>query len=229
MSEKERFTTPETKRKIVRLDDLIDPNRAVPVEYESLIRAQEQDSSERFQPTAYSETWLRDPGMIETEEERKWFAERLRGRTLIDLGGGQSSMQDFAADYGASTYVCVDRYGQTRESPVDPLHPEQESDPTENLHEIAVKADMLDFISRLKDRSANLTINGVDLFIIGNRDYHEALARELVRVVGDEGIIFGDYSEALKVLNRNIPPELRNVKFIGSDWHQFAFVFERVK
>lgn len=229
MSENEKFTPPESKRKIITLNDLFDQTyKLLPEEYPHLISDREYDHHRaRFQQTRYADSWIPEQGLIEDEEQENWFAERLRGSVLIDVGGGLSSMQDFSIDYGVSTYVCVDRFGQTRESPVDPRRPEQESDPTDTLHAIVVKADMLDFLSHLKDRSANLVINGIDLNIVPDSKYHEALANELARVVKPGGIIFGDHSEALNVLKRQTPPELRSVKFPASEWYQYSLVFER--
>lgn len=63
----------------------------------------------------------------------------------------------------------------------------------ENLPEYGIVCDdMLDFVSRLPDDSANFMMNGIDGFILtGSSEYKDALAREIVRTLKPGGIVFG--------------------------------------
>lgn len=67
-----------------------------------------------------------------------------------------------------------------------------------------IRADMLDFVSRIKDSSVNIVINGIDEYIISVKKYHEALAQEIFRVTKKNGVIFGNRSNCLVVALKSI-------------------------
>ena len=90
---------------------------------------------------------------------------------------------------GVRTYINVDRdYG---DYPVNPLAALNEGD-IGDLHKLSVKADMLDFVARMRDDSANFMLNGIDFASVpGSERYHEVLAQELVRATKPGGLVFG--------------------------------------
>ncbi|MEI8230108.1 MAG: hypothetical protein WCG83_03135 [Candidatus Peregrinibacteria bacterium] len=62
---------------------------------------------------------------------------------------------------------------------------------------VYIAADMLDFVARMPAGSACLQINGIDTTQIQAFEYHQALAREIGRVIRGGGIVFGCDSTAL--------------------------------
>jgi len=215
MSEKEKFTPPETERKVTTFDDLMDHERVVPADYQKLILLQEQrtkENSGRFMDTHYSDNWsvvFNSKGEYAklTEQELQYFKERLQGQALVDLGGGSGGvMFDLAANLArAQMYINVDRGRFHPNKPPNPLEP-TDIIPSQDQSRfiVKVKADMLDFISRMKDGSANFAINGIDSIIVSDPRYNEALAKELVRATRSGGLIFGLESEALLILRDQI-------------------------
>lgn len=212
MSKKERFSL-ETGPKIITLDDLINPSRAVPEDYQKLIlKAQEKQHSNRHD-VAHSKIFqcivdCRFQDISDTPErreilarEQQYYRDHLQGRVLIDLGGGLgSTMRKFAKICGVDTYINVDADLETETglelNPLVPAYERIEND----LQEIGVKADALDFIARLKDGSANFVVNGIDMSIIPDMRYHEALARELGRATQPGGLCFGHYSTSMEIM-----------------------------
>lgn len=144
---------------------------------------------------------------------------KLPENILCELGGASDRMEYFAAEYDADLYLNVDKYpngNKKDESPIDPtigtIEKRKYVDPlfgTEFIKGIhltmGIRADMLDFISRLKDNSANIVINGIDADIIPVKEYQEALALEMLRAAKNDGVIFGNNSTSL-----NIAAELIN-------------------
>ena len=215
MNENEKFTPPETERKVITFDDFIDHERVVPADYQELILLQEQKSSKhdaRFMDTRYSANWnvvwnTKGEYAKFAEQELQYFKDHLQGQTLVDLGGGYGGeMLNLAANLTeAQMYINVDRGRFHPDKPPNPLEP-TDITPSQDQSRflVRVKADMLDFISRMKDGSANFAINGIDPTIVGDPRYNEALAKELVRATRPGGLIFGIESEALFILRDQI-------------------------
>jgi hypothetical protein len=194
---------PESHQELL-LKDILNYDNPNKEKYQVIIDNLERINSlkEESPPTdRYSDLWFDlDRGLDETGKDREFFKDKLSGNVLIDLGGGRvPAMRHFAKNYGAKAFINVERFLPDR-FPVDPtvdltdaLRTEKEKD----MDMLVVKADMLDFVSKLPDNFANFTINGIDSVIIEDQNYHHALAQELARATRPGGIIFGMCSDAL--------------------------------
>ena len=150
------------------------------------------------------------PGMPGKKEEviSEIFNTALPGSVLCDLGGYNGKTEYVAAGHNVSLYINVDRYprGLDDNTPTDSLKGELRKEAyviqgqtlIEGIHNvISVRADMLDFVSRLRDGSVNITVNGIDADVIPIKKYHESLATEILRVTKHQGIVFGHMSYPL--------------------------------
>jgi hypothetical protein len=186
------------------------------------------------------------------EEVRAFLKDKLKGKILVDLGsgmgfirgalmpeswGGKSSMQKIAQELNASVCIGVDKYTYNCEcaigKPTDPsVDLARKEEVEEGTQTVLVSADMLDFLSRLPDSSVCITINGVDSRVIKNEEYHRALAKEIERVVGKNGVVFGVNSSSLSIINRAIKDKPNEISFKIADCPELysdAMVFEKRK
>lgn len=207
MPEKEMFS-PKIEKRVITLDDLIDSDRVVPKEYQELIKIAEENPF--LARAEFSDDWndfLRKPDSA--PKARDFFQERLKDSVLVDLGGGQFSLMKFLASiFEASAYVNVDKYNlDMREGETDMFFPAKRigyaNSPTRTMRTISVCSDMLSFVSRMKDNSANFALNGIEHIAVASnayvkesvnetsKAYWEALANELVRATRSKGIIVG--------------------------------------
>ena len=182
--------------------------------------------------TSYSHTWknFELPNTLNSADPKlvKLFKKTIAGNILCELGGAGGRMGFLAANMDASLYVEVDKYPNHKKDDPTPIDPTiggvkkrdfvikmpgaEDHVLIEGTHqEIHVRADMLDFISRLKDNSVNIVINGIDGLVITVSEYHEALAKEIMRATKEDGVIFGNYSDSLFMLQDMIngDPELK--------------------
>lgn len=234
MSKHEKSTLPETKKRIITLADLIDANRSIPQQYK-ILQEQRPVLETPTNTTPFSEFWRRNLDLATRYEDdsvrgeaQRFFKEHLNQQVLIDLGGGQVSFRDkkilrarpmaeLAKNCGATIYINVD----TGHS--DPVY----EDNLEGLHIIEVKEDMLSFVARMKNDSANFTLNGIVLRMKGDYRYFEALQNEIVRATRRGGIIFGTESDvAFYELANTEEAPLRSVKLriLGNG---NAFLYEK--
>ena len=152
-----------------------------------------------------------------SEETLQLFRRAISENILCDLGSAGGRMDYLANAFSAGLYIDVDKFpGGHRSTPIDPTLGRAEIREFREfafdgkgklegvLPEIHVRADILDFVSRLRDSSVNIMINGIDGEIIPSTEYHELLAKELVRVLKDDGLIFGNNSTCLVFLHRMI-------------------------
>ncbi len=193
-------------------------------DYSSAIRKVESQvfDDERALRANYDRMWLlygidRMSG-VRNEEIKKYFDEALPGSVVCDLGGHNGgSIEVLAASRNADLFINVDKYprGHVDDTPVDAKrgvfkNSEYKSGITdtvlvEGVHKnIDVRADMLDFVSRLKDSSVNISINGIDTDLIPDDEYHKSLAKEILRATKQGGIVFGNNSEALQIIEEMI-------------------------
>lgn len=149
-----------------------------------------------------------DPKILEL------FKNTISGNTLCELGGASGRMETLAATNNAGLYINIDKYPSgTKDdgSPIDPtighvVHNKYEDRLTgavliEGVHAtMSVRSDMLDFVSRLKNESVNIVINGIDGDLIPVKEYHKSLAEEILRVTKENGVIFGNGSACLTIL-----------------------------
>lgn len=222
MSEHEKYTPPETEKKITSLKDLLDPQQDAS-RYADLIGRQEHELTRGnfavLNSTEYSERWnflvsqsaekyLQFKDVYAREEYEtldRLFREHLQGAVLIELGSGSGYyVEQIAHKYKMGTYIRVDRdsghkYSELRPDPQIAIEDVQ----IEDLQRISVKADMLDFVARLRPNTANFTLNGIDRIIIDNVKYHEALVQEILRVAQSGSLIFGVDSHALEILSEH--------------------------
>ena len=224
MNKRENFSLPESERKIITFEDIIDPEREVPEKYQRLIHLQEQrvDNNTRFNKTGYAANWgpLMDTNGMGKEtkfakQELQYLKDHLMNQALVDLGGGYGFMRHLIRLTGAQMYVNVDRRQSTQNQELNPLQSTKMVDPVDKesaLNEVNVYADMLDFVAHLKDGSANFVLNGIDITIINDPAYHKALANELVRATKANGLIFGVGSDALEILHRQIVERSSDLK-----------------
>ena len=232
MSKRERYNPPETGEQIIAR--LLDSSRPVPPEYERLILAQEQRPISPYETSDvdYSREW---PRMLRGENEQNLMRAKLTGGTLVDLGGGIAShMRALAKQFEASEYLNVDLNPSL---PSDPLHSTADEQ-DESVHVVQVNSDMLNFLTRMRKASAQFTINGIDELIISEPEYHQALARELVRATKQGGLIFGTNSivyHHLKPFIESNSPLLRKApwKWAERDDTQLdlmgnPFIFEKI-
>lgn len=216
MTSPEQFNPDMRDKKIISLSDIIDPNLAIPDEYQRLIQKQEQrhvgrPSSEagRFFPTPFSKKWKKvahrlespPPDALSLEEAKKgidFFRTRLSENVLVDLGGGAGTMKGPSRVWEVGTYVNVDRgvYGKlvNENSPSDATT--AVADKVEaGLHINGVNADILEFVTKMRNGVGNFTINGIDHYIVDDPKYNQALAQEIVRAMKTGGLVFGVESD----------------------------------
>jgi hypothetical protein len=226
--EKENYNLeklPETNNEVQNVSELlIEPTQ----DYSQVIlEASKEELPEGSEglSTSYSHTWkdFERSHSLEKADLKlvELFKKAIAGNILCELGGAGGRMEFLAANMGASLYVEVDKYPNHRKNdprPIDPTigvvkkrdfvlrRPGMEDHVfIEGIYnEIHVRADMLDFISRLKDGSVNVVINGIDSFVIRIPEYHRLLAKEIMRVTKDGGVIFGNYSDSLFIIRKMI-------------------------
>lgn len=231
---------------------------------DSLIEEEACITTEPTSAAEYSGAWVNPFIGFEYYPEKIYQRERylsevvplLRGylerRPVVDLGGGwHENMRKMLVALHASAYINIDRFLQFRaalmsgeytpELPLD-LYAntrEQTGGPVRenNTQLITVKADMLDFVSRMPTGSANITVNGIDSMIIHSPRYTTAFAQELGRVALPGGIVFGVRSEVLYEIDLSIFRELK-VPYFEDQERDWGFgdlgsmkpkIFERVK
>jgi len=238
MTEKEKFT-PDTseveQNPEAVLRTIIDANRIPSQGYQVLANKQERRGKKVPPSDAnYAIIWS-DVINIENENTVRDFLRRhLSGQVLIDLGGGSSAMSNLASEFGCSTYVNVDRAPYDEKENPNPFVPagHWRVGDTMNLH---VHADMLEFVSMVRENTVNCIINGIDTIIVDDIKYHEALAREMIRVTKKGGLIFGTTSYALDQINSWIEKQqlgLKPVRFGEKDGFQMdedTFIFEKAE
>ncbi|NQU82960.1 MAG: hypothetical protein HQ539_03350 [Parcubacteria group bacterium] len=203
---------PEIEQKIFKIEDLFDPERSVSNEYKQIIKNGE--SKNVYLKTKYSEYWgdfLRNPDSAPNASD--FFREHIQGSMLVDLGGGGysthkgSMMFDLAGIFDAKAYISVDKfaYGENSEydksAPVDRMG--RKGNVRRDLRCFYIQSDMLEFVSKMKDNSVNFALNGIDSYVIGDEEYHTALAKEIARATRSDGIVFGVNSDISYLLNHN--------------------------
>jgi hypothetical protein len=139
-------------------------------------------------------------------ESRSLIQRAFEGSMVIEPGGSKGEAgSKLSQEFGAALHINVDRSPQPfvndKTHPLDPFKPVKEEN-EKGFTDMTVKADMLDFVSRLDDRSANFIFTFLTTEVM-DPPYHEALARELARATQDYGLILTDDSSyASGVLNR---------------------------
>jgi len=191
----------------IELGELLNYSNPHTKRYQKII--EEENANERAQTQgAFGQIWQDLPpsiknneGFFSTKATRNFLKSKLKGEILIDLGSGLNpTLLELALELECC-YIHIDKFRLQSNRNLNPKKAiyQYKEGWTEILD---VQADMLDFLSRMKSNSANITINGIDSYIIPNKNYHEALAREILRVIKPEGIVFGNKSTSLQVIRK---------------------------
>ncbi len=174
--------------------------------YQEIIERELKDNV--FQPQRFSEAWISilydsfSEDIVERHNPRilrkasEFFRDKLKDAFLIDLGGGWGAiMAQFARKFGVQTYIIVDLGDVHDPYSAQPIELEcellSEEEKTRTMTALRVSDDMLDFVARLPDNSANFVLNGIDWDIIRDNEYRSALISELARTTRHGGIVFG--------------------------------------
>ncbi len=135
---------------------------------------------------------------IENENPKmtKFLRDKLENKTLVDLGYGANNIHlNAIKNLNIKKYIGVEKnlskiYGaDERVRSLTEFF--KKSDIKSEIHE----QDMLKFVARLPENSANFLINGIDSSIIGNEEYWKYLVREIHRATETNGIITGVNTE----------------------------------
>jgi len=146
----------------------------------------------RYDQHTYSHNFIEcflDSPVNDNSKKISYLKEKLKGKIVVDLGcGGVGSVHDnisIMARLGVKNYIGID-------VDLNALHA--------NLILIEglemplvryIKEDMLVFASKLKDKSVNFFMCGIDNTIIKSDVYWERLGEQLARATEDNGLIFG--------------------------------------
>lgn len=220
MRKLEQWPTPLSpeKEKPISLPALLSYKNPRAEEYARIIeRVRKQVAASEWgsPPDEYAGDWQRvvEPKPDGNDSKYKKFLEKkLKGSLLIDLGGGRAAdrtgkthIGHVAEKLGVKTYINVERFLSDNVS-VDLFTDVSEKvgvEQPKNTKIITVKGDMLDFISRLPDNSANFSMNGIDHFVIEDEEYHNALTTELTRTTKPGGVVFGINCDAVFSLSKD--------------------------
>jgi hypothetical protein len=132
---------------------------------------------------------------------------------MIDLGGSRENMRQILGYNGLrpKLYINVDKFlfnnddSLTRSTPqgfpygASSLVWHGEKD----INRVEIHADMLDFLQYVEDNSVDaVALNGIDSFVIRDKDYHEELGGQIQRILKVGGILCGHDSRAIEILIR---------------------------
>jgi len=137
---------------------------------------------------------------------KEYLSQKLKGKILVDLGCGPDPRPSVAGKFGADTYIGVDKFNvgerdDNRAPKPDPFtnvskkSPEKARKYSEGADSILVRADMLDFVSRLPSNSVNFMMDYVNGDIINRDEYVEAVVEELARATEEGGVVLMYSSE----------------------------------
>lgn len=170
----------------------------------------------------YARHWqeMIEQGLGGTPEKVAVLRENLRGKLLVDLGGGhtlgdgpkgimQSIMQDVALELGVKDYVNVDRHFTRSRPSTFSFEPTDVTDELgiaqpKGMHVLYVREDMLAFLAHMQSETPNLAIalNGIDSFVIPDRgrfgrgdSYFKMFVKEIERVLPKGGVVLTQGSE----------------------------------
>lgn len=140
---------------------------------------------------------------------------KLEGKVLVDLAAG-GGMRYLSERVKVSTQIEVNLYhGRGLPNPYNDIS-HGGSSGTPSVKVIKVKADALDFTSKIANNSASFVINGLDTEIIPVVEYHKVLADEVIRATPEGGVIFGLNSGVLNFVAGN--PQVEAVHIGGYEF-----------
>lgn len=193
----ERLATPEDCLKFLR--SLLNHNNPEAEQYHRLAEHAAEVTLQMFTP--YSPEWAE---IMTQSDVQSVFKEKLSGHILVNLGGQRTPLEEFRANgkYPA-VVINVDQYSITEPGTnVDAGRSDIQfiaaaTRRVGNTPVLTVKADLLEFMSRVQSGSANIEIDGIDTAVISDWEYHSALADEILRAVPVGGICFGNKAQVL--------------------------------
>ena len=140
------------------------------------------------------------------------IVDRTSGQLMLDLGGGEppaervSLLQDLAVLLGVSSFISVERYALANDQGIFPAEISQDLGAALQIPQppqtqaMLVQGDMLEFLAALPDNCCNVTMNGIDGFVVHYPQYHDFVADELARVLLPGGVAFGSNAVPLQRL-----------------------------
>ena len=148
---------------------------------------------------------------------KKSIKDKIKNRNLIDLGTGKSFLKAalFFKKMEPLEFIGVEKFNKS-----DTLVFE-ESLKENNIKGKYVVDDILLFLSKLPDNSANFFMAGVDFGVISNEEYWERLKKEILRTIYKDGIFVG-YGSDIKNLEGfenklNTFPPVENFVFLKKE------------
>jgi hypothetical protein len=112
----------------------------------------------------------------------------LEGGTLVNLAG--FDLDGVAEVLGVDTLLYINLY-EPRLSEAPQIRSDLDPEFDKEVLRIGLKAEMLDFVCKMPDGSADFTINGVDSALIGHEPYRDRLFQEIARATRSGGVVFG--------------------------------------
>lgn len=141
---------------------------------------------------------------LEYPQIRNILSQSLNGQTLVDLGASEhwEELYKFSKTLGVKQFIAVDKFwptldaGSRDKSRLKVIKKIEDQD----CSILLVKGDALEFVSRLKDSSCCIALNGFDGSVVPSASYHKELAKQIERVVPKGGVAFGIVSLALSLI-----------------------------
>ncbi len=133
-----------------------------------------------------------------SQEDLQFIKEKLSGETLIDLGCGEPGYTDAhlkELDISLASYVGVDKK-EFDQRWVEESR-KQGGFPVEYINE-----DLLRFVSKIPDNSANFLISGIDEDVLRDSEYRKRLMAEIMRATKQGGLVL-NYHGALDLSPRS--------------------------
>lgn len=163
-----------------------------------------------------------------SQDSRNIIKNKFKDKIVIDLGVGQSflKMLELIKNMEVKEFIGLEKF--------IPLSNEKipTNNEIKNSLDLSIKEskefgingafiydDMLIFLSKLPDKSANFIMNGIDSNVIQSLEYWNMLSEEINRVSYDKGIITGYGSNF-----RNFSEFFTDIKNIQDNWLGDNFV-----
>ncbi len=139
--------------------------------------------------------------------EHPAFKEKINGSdVVVDVGnGGNMALRVDAAFLKRNGFMG-------KVIGVDPFRNENEINTENDLHTEAVKQDGLSYLLEQADGSGNILCSNLEREIISNREYAEALVKEIFRTIPEAGLFICIHSDALHDIAKSIFPYVYEIK-----------------
>ncbi len=158
------------------------------------------------------------------EKAREFFRQKLKGKPLIDLGCGPWHWTErIAEELNLPLYIGIDHNLRKEEKSLERNLANENGVLEERGNIILLNADILQAVAHLQTGLYNVTINGIDHFIIENEKYADAVVEELWRALHPESTIFGCNSIFFERLKQKGFTQTdfagrKDPQFLGDEW-----------